>query len=329
MRRQGSSGEAKPWQSGALILGMSEQRIFIGTAAWAVPKQYDDAFPSEGSHLVRYASRFDGVEINSSFYRPHRLSTYQRWAADVPDHFRFAVKMPKTITHEGRLSDVDEPLQRFLGEIAGLGPKLGPVLVQLSPNLKFDPTVVRPFVERLRASFAGDVVWEPRHASWFTADVDAFLVDQRIARVAADPKPHPVSGAPGGWTSLVLQPGFAPVSGSLTPMAVASTLLMPPTPRRPAAAYPERGAGQEAEPGTRRRRAALAELPEWVISSRSGFSMNVGITPLKRTKLIGPGSARSEPKMVCDGCSNADVHPGVLIRDASPVTHAPPASADM
>ena len=78
-------------------------------------------------------SRFDGVEINSSFYRPHRLSTYQRWADDVPDHFRFAVKMPKTITHEGRLRDVAEPLQRFLGEIAGLGDKLGPVLIQLPP----------------------------------------------------------------------------------------------------------------------------------------------------------------------------------------------------
>ncbi|MBO1908021.1 DUF72 domain-containing protein [Microvirga sp. 3-52] len=182
---------------------MSEHRIFVGTAAWAIPKQYDDAFPREGSHLVRYAGRFDGVEINSSFYRPHCVSTYQRWAGDVPEHFRFAVKMPKTITHEGRLRDVDEPLQRFLGEVAGLGSKLGPVLIQLPPSLKFDPADVRSFVERLRASFAGDLVCEPRHASWFTADVDAFLVEHRIARVAADPKPHPSAGTPGGWTGLV------------------------------------------------------------------------------------------------------------------------------
>ncbi len=59
------------------------------------------------------------------------MSTYQRWAGDVPEHFRFAVKMPKTITHEYRLRDIDEPLQRFLGEVAGLGSKLGPVLMQL------------------------------------------------------------------------------------------------------------------------------------------------------------------------------------------------------
>ncbi|MBQ0820446.1 DUF72 domain-containing protein [Microvirga sp. HBU67558] len=185
------------------MLGMSEHRIYVGTAAWAIPKQYDDAFSSEGSHLVRYASRFDGVEINSSFYRPHRMSTYQRWAGVVPEHFRFAVKMPKTITHEGRLREIDEPLQRFLGEIAGLGSKLGPVLIQLPPSLKFDPADVRSFVEGLRASLAGDLVCEPRHASWFTADVDAFLVEHRTARVAADPKPHPNASTPGGWTGLV------------------------------------------------------------------------------------------------------------------------------
>ncbi len=118
---------------------MCERRIYIGTAVWAIPKAHQDAFPNDGSHLVRYANRFDGVEINSSFYRPHRLSTYQRWADDVPDHFRFAVKMPKTITHEGRLLDVGEPLQRFLGEITGLGGKLGPVLIQLPPALNSTP----------------------------------------------------------------------------------------------------------------------------------------------------------------------------------------------
>ena len=112
---------------------MHERRIYVGTASWAIPKTSQGAFPNEGSHLVRYASRFAGVEINSSFYRPHRLSTYQRWADDVPEHFRFAVKMPKTITHEGRLRDVAEPLLRFLGEIARLGDKLGPVLIQLPP----------------------------------------------------------------------------------------------------------------------------------------------------------------------------------------------------
>jgi uncharacterized protein YecE (DUF72 family) len=62
---------------------------------------------------------------------------------------------------------------------------------------------VRPFFETVRACFDEDVVCEPRHASWFTADVDAFLVEHRIARVPADPKPHPSPGIPGGLTVLV------------------------------------------------------------------------------------------------------------------------------
>ena len=181
---------------------MCEPHIYIGTAACAIPKAYQDAFPKKGSHLVRYADRFDGVEINSSFYRPHRLSTYQRWADDVPDHFRFAVKMPKTITHEGRLRDIREPLLRFLGEIAGLGHKLGPILIQLPPSLKFDPNVAEVFFRLLRDSYGGDIVCEPRHATWFDAEVDTFLTDRRVARVAADPQPHPDARTPGGWRGL-------------------------------------------------------------------------------------------------------------------------------
>jgi uncharacterized protein YecE (DUF72 family) len=144
----------------------------------------------------------EAVEINLSFYRPHRLSTYQRWADDVPDHFRFAVEMPKTITHEGRLRDVREPLLRFLGEIAGLGDKLGPVLIQLPPSLKFDLNAAEAFFRTLRDSFGGDIVCEPRHAAWFTADVDAFLTERQVARVAADPQPHPEAKQPGGWRGL-------------------------------------------------------------------------------------------------------------------------------
>ncbi len=181
---------------------MRERHIYLGTAAWAIPKAYQDAFPKEGSHLVRYAGRFDGVEINSSFYRPHRLSTYQRWADDVPDHFRFAVKMPKTITHEGRLRNVGEPLLRFLGEIAGLGDKLGPILIQLPPSLKFDPCAAEVFFRLLRDSYDGDIVCEPRHATWFNAEVDTFLTERRVARVAADPQPHPDARKPGGWRGL-------------------------------------------------------------------------------------------------------------------------------
>ena len=74
------------------------RKAMIGTAGWSIPAQHATAFPSSGSHLDRYSHRFLAVEINSSFYRPHRPGTYQRWAATVPAAFRFAVKMPKIIT---------------------------------------------------------------------------------------------------------------------------------------------------------------------------------------------------------------------------------------
>ena len=73
--------------------------LILGTAGWRVPSNLGDRFPDSGSQLARYAAVFNGTEINSSFHRPHRTSTYLRWGASVPDAFRFAVKLPKAITH--------------------------------------------------------------------------------------------------------------------------------------------------------------------------------------------------------------------------------------
>ena len=176
--------------------------VMVGTAAWTIPAQHAHAFPAEGSHLERYSRRFSAVEINSSFYRPHRPSTYQRWASTVPAHFRFAVKVPKEITHLRRLADVDEPLERFLAEAGSLGEKLGPLLVQLPPGFAFDEQRVAAFLERLRGRTQGDVACEPRHRSWFTAGAERLLSGFRIARVAADPAVVPAAAEPGGWPGL-------------------------------------------------------------------------------------------------------------------------------
>src|SRR6476620_454030 len=93
----------------------------IGCARWALPKPYQSAFPAEGTHLERYASRFTAVEINSSFYRPHSPATYARWAASVPTDFRFSVKVPRAITHDQRLVATDVLLDVFLSEVTALG----------------------------------------------------------------------------------------------------------------------------------------------------------------------------------------------------------------
>jgi uncharacterized protein YecE (DUF72 family) len=174
----------------------------IGTAAWSIPREHAAPFPRAGSHLERYGSVLNAVEINSSFYRPHRTTTYERWAASVPEDFRFAVKLPKAITHERRLADVDDLLDRFLSEARGLGPKLGPLLVQLPPSLSFQAGVADIFLGELRGRVQGSIVCEPRHASWFTPEVEALLNELRIARVAADPAPVAGADEPGGWRGL-------------------------------------------------------------------------------------------------------------------------------
>lgn len=159
----------------------------VAVAGWAIRKEQADLFAAEGSHLQRYASRFDAVEINSSFYGSHKPDTYERWAAAVPDAFRFAVKMPKALTHEGCLEDTGVALTRFLREISGLGPKLGCVLVQLPPGLAYEPRTVESFFTALRARHRGPIVCEPRHPTWFTGAADRRLEAHGIGRVAADP----------------------------------------------------------------------------------------------------------------------------------------------
>jgi uncharacterized protein YecE (DUF72 family) len=168
----------------------------IGTAGWSVPKG------GEGSQLQRYCARFDCVEIDTSFYRPHRVETYARWAASAPAGFRFAVKAPRAVTHEARLRDAAPALQAFFEQIAALGPALGPVLLQLPPTLKFDWALAQDFFAVLRSLSAGEVVAEPRHPTWFSRDAEGPLRTHRIARVAADPAPSPEAASPGGWEGL-------------------------------------------------------------------------------------------------------------------------------
>ena len=175
----------------------------IGTAGWPVPTALAGEFPPGPSHLVRYAGRFNAVEINSSFYRPHRPQTHARWAAAVPEDFRFSVKLPRTITHEARLDCDGGLLDAFLAEVGNLGARLGPLLVQLPPSLAFDAAAAGRFFESLRVRFAGAVICEPRHRTWFRAGAEALLIAHGIARAAADPALVPEAGMPGGTMDLV------------------------------------------------------------------------------------------------------------------------------
>jgi uncharacterized protein YecE (DUF72 family) len=174
----------------------------VGCAGWSLPREVQDRFAGAGQHLHRYARRFPAVEINSSFHRPHSRGTYERWAASVPESFRFALKLPRTITHERQLRDCGPLLDDVLAQAGGLGERLGCLLVQLPPKLDFDAAIAGAFFGLLRERWSGPVAAEPRHASWFDDSVDAFLAERRIARVLADPARHAGGERPGGWQGL-------------------------------------------------------------------------------------------------------------------------------
>jgi uncharacterized protein YecE (DUF72 family) len=189
--------------------------VRVGTAGWNVPREHaglcglagsdDGALVDSqvGSHLQRYATVCNCAEVNSSFYRAHARKVWERWAATVPDEFRFAVKAPKAITHEAKLVDCGGLLTEFFAQVTGLGEKLGPVLFQLPPKNVFDDGVAREFLGTLREVHGGPVALEARNPSWFEPGVSRLLREYGVARVAADPaKGSALAAAPGGELGL-------------------------------------------------------------------------------------------------------------------------------
>jgi len=172
--------------------------ILVGTAGWSIPREIADRFPSEGSALERYASHFPVAEINSTFHRPHRPSTWERWYDSVPDAFRFSVKLPREITHELRLAGCSDALGRFLEQVEILREKLAVLLIQLPPRLAFDADAAASFLNDIQGRSATQLVCEPRHPSWFTPEANVFLEDWHVARVAADPAISAEAAVPGG-----------------------------------------------------------------------------------------------------------------------------------
>ena len=176
--------------------------LIIGTAGWSIPARDAAPLGPGSSALARYATRFGGVEVNSSFHRPHRRATWERWAESVPASFRFAVKIPKTVSHQARLVECGGLVARFLDEVGGLGDKLAILLLQLPPSFAFDSAIVAPFLTGLAGASPARLVCEPRHPSWFAAMPDALLESLGVARVAADPAILPEAARPGGWRGL-------------------------------------------------------------------------------------------------------------------------------
>jgi uncharacterized protein YecE (DUF72 family) len=176
--------------------------VRIGTAGGSIPRAAACRFGSAGTHLERYTRLLRCAEINSSFHRPHATAIYAKWRDSTPADFRFAVKLPRTITHELKLRDARGPFVAFLAQSDGLAEKRGPLLVQLPPSLSFDASVVTRFLDVVRKLYEGPMVCEPRHATWFLPAVASLLDRYGVSRVAADPPPVPDATVPAGWPGL-------------------------------------------------------------------------------------------------------------------------------
>jgi uncharacterized protein YecE (DUF72 family) len=177
-------------------------KIRVGIAGWANPPSHKARRRTQQSHLAYYAEHFSCIEINSSFYRPHRKSTYQAWKIATPAAFRFSVKMPRTITHECALRHAAAEVSGFFSAIEALRPKLGAVLIQLPPSLEFSAGLVRAFFKSVPRLHGVRLVCEPRHASWFTGTADALLESLDVSRAATDPSSFESATRPGGRCSF-------------------------------------------------------------------------------------------------------------------------------
>ena len=174
----------------------------VGCAGWSLPRQHAHLFGDGDSTLARYATRFDLVEVNSSFYRPHQRRTWERWAAETPARFRFTAKLPQEISHERALRGCVKCIDRFLAEVGGLGDKLACLLLQLPRSRPLELRVAKNFFVHLRKRHDGALAVEPRHASWFTEEADALLHEFEVGRVAADPALSEAAAMPGGDASI-------------------------------------------------------------------------------------------------------------------------------
>jgi uncharacterized protein YecE (DUF72 family) len=161
--------------------------VWIGTSGWQYRDWRGTVYPPSiplRSWLESYAGRFATVESNNAFYRLPERRTFEAWAERTPDDFVMAVKVSRFLTHIKRLADPEEPVARFLDRVAGLGPKLGPVLVQLPPQLRADVGRLAATLDRFPADVR--VAVEFRHASWFSDEIRRLLSDRSVALCLAD-----------------------------------------------------------------------------------------------------------------------------------------------
>lgn len=173
-------------------------RLLIGTSGWTYSSWkgifYPDDLPSR-QYLEFYSREFGSTEVNYSFYHLPRPMTYEKWAAQVPEQFIFALKASRFITHVKRLAEVEDAWTTFVQNALALGPHLGPVLLQFPPSFRSDWKKLAAFLKSAQRpatkSHSIRLVFEFRHESWFTEETYALLRQYNAALCLTDSPRYP------------------------------------------------------------------------------------------------------------------------------------------
>ncbi|MCU1674311.1 MAG: hypothetical protein JWN77_2424 [Frankiales bacterium] len=168
--------------------------VLIGTSGWQYAHWKRVFYPRtvpQRVWLEHHSALFQTVEVNNAFYRLPERRVFEQWAIRTPADYVITVKASRYLTHMKRLIEPQEPVQRLMERVAGLGAKLGSVLVQLPPTLKAEPGRLDETLEHFPKGTR--VAVEPRHESWWTPDVETVLRDRGAALVWADRWSRPIA----------------------------------------------------------------------------------------------------------------------------------------
>jgi uncharacterized protein YecE (DUF72 family) len=166
-------------------------RFFCGTSGLVLPVPNKQAFPEAyraGTRLTYYATFFNSLEVNSSFYKIPRAATFAKWVTEVPDEFRFTVKLWRGITHVPALDFAPEAVETFMRAAAAIRPKKGSLLIQLPPSIRSDraPKLERLLDAVVRQGEGWKIAVEFRDKSWYVEATDVLLERFNATRVLQD-----------------------------------------------------------------------------------------------------------------------------------------------
>lgn len=183
--------------------------LYIGTSGLVLPVANKQAFPPayrNSPRLTFYASLFNTLEINSTFYKIPMAKTFARWTTEVPDDFQFTIKLWRGITHVPGLQFEPEDVHRFMQAADRLGNKKGCLLIQLPPGLQ---SPAMPQLEHLLHEIARHDptgAWKPavefRHTSWYNARVNSVLLRHGATRVLHDMPASAVTELPATHSAI-------------------------------------------------------------------------------------------------------------------------------